>query len=138
MHVYELGYYSPEGSFYHQLVHTSEFSRDQFMALVCEAAKRVLLKLLEEGKHEREIDSLRFEGLLEFVGNVLIYDFGFKPLEFSGQLHFYRWAELFDEEDRCGERKNPGSDFLRLENTLKAALSPDQIGGLRGLFRMDG
>lgn len=136
MHVYDLGYYSPEGSLYHQLVHTSEFSREQFLTLVCEATQRVLLELLE-GKHEREIGNLRLEGLLEFVENVLIHDFGFQPLEFRAQLHFYRWAELFDPEDRCGERRNPESDFLKLENSLKAGLGPDQVERLRGLFRVD-
>lgn len=135
MYVYDLGYYSPEGSLYRQLVHPSEFSREQFITLVCEAAKRVLLGLLE-GKNEREIANLRLEGLFEFVENVLIEDFGFKPLEFRAELHFYRWAELFDPEDRFGERRNPESDFLKLENSLKAELSPDQIEQLRGLFRI--
>ncbi|MBI2877503.1 MAG: hypothetical protein HYY20_11525 [Candidatus Tectomicrobia bacterium] len=135
MYIYELGYYSPEGSYYHQLMHPSEFSREQLLALVCEATRQVLLELLE-GSHQQEIGNLRIEGLLEFVGNALIHRFGFKPLELRAQLHFYRWAELFDPTDQGGEHQNPQSDFLRLENALEAELSPEQIEQLRNLFRI--
>lgn len=145
MYIYDLGCTGYDGSYFHQWLHETKFSQEEFEEIIQKTSIKALKYYIEgasAGKIKEDLYIPEFEDrkfrtiffrdasfelfptfdkIFLLVEYFLIKDYGFKPVRFQAEFHCFDGANLLEED----KEEDPASFTSRLINYVMENLSKE-------------
>ena len=107
MHLYKIGYYSPEESNYFELRHKNKYTDEELHKIVMEAIASVLSHIVSSNNEHDVCISKEFGLSYQEIDDLTIKELekvGFEPITYQAEWACFGWQSIIDEDHWEGQR----------------------------------
>lgn len=97
MHIYKIGYGSPEDSYYYEFQHEKKFTEVQLREIIAECITEVMPKVMPNnfGSCDKKFSSILLDERFEQT----MLKHGFIPLKYEAIYYLSGWSSVLDDTD---------------------------------------